>query len=82
MGKPSVIDEIKALIPQRGTRRWYERVDTDQAQLLEQIMAGWIAGEFGTARRTASQVISKWLQERGIAIGEQGVDAWLKRAGK
>lgn len=80
MAKPSVVDEIAAMIPARvGCRPWYERVTDEQAAMLAEILAGWRAGKFGTARRTAAKTIAAYLGRHGIEIGHQGVDQWLAK---
>lgn len=80
MTKPSVVDEIAALIPERvGTRPWWERVDPQHESTLAEILEAWRAGTFGGRRRTAAKAISAALKRRGVDIGEQGVETWLKR---
>jgi hypothetical protein len=80
MAKASIVDEVAALIPERtGTRPWWERLDTKQGELVKAILAAWHAGTFGTRRRTAAKAIAQAIQRHGINIGEQGVDAWLRR---
>lgn len=76
-----VVDEIASLIPERtGARPWWERVDQSQAAMLEEILKAWQSGVFGSKRRTAAKAISVALRKRGVDIGEQGVEAWLKRS--
>lgn len=83
MAKPSVIDEIAAMIPERtGSRPWHERVTPEQAAMLDEILAAWHAGAFGQKRRTAARAIAAALQRQGIDIGQQGVDSWLQRSAK
>lgn len=82
MGK-SVVDEIASLIPERsGARPWWERVDSSQASMLDEILKAWQSGAFGSRRRTAAKAISVALKSRGVDIGEQGVETWLKRNGQ
>lgn len=80
MSKPSIVSAIAARLPTHtGCRPWFERVDASQAKLLEQIMAGWKAGELGTRRKTAAVAIAAELAAHGIDIGWQGVSEWLRK---
>lgn len=80
MAKPSIVDEVAALIPENpGVRPWWDRVDDTQAAMLEQIREAWRSGSLGTKRRTAARAISATLKRHGVEIGEQGVETWLKR---
>ena len=83
MGKAAnVIDEIAAMIPERpGVRPWWERVDPSLASALPGVLQAWREGQFGAKRRPAAKAIAAWLVKNGVQIGEQGVDAWLKRNG-
>jgi hypothetical protein len=75
-----IVDMIAASIdPRSGFRPWWERVDADQAAMLEVIWLAWKAGTFGTKRLTAAKAISKAIAGRGISIGPQGVLRWLDR---
>ena len=79
----SVIDEVRALIPQTvGVRPWWERLDATQSKMVAEILEAWHGGVFGTQRRTAARAISQTLKRHGIDIGEQGVEGWLRRNAK
>lgn len=79
----SVVDEIAALIPARsGWRPWWERVGPDVASALPGVLEAWRTGKFGTKRSPAAKAIASWLQKRGVQIGAQGVEEWLKRNGR
>lgn len=79
----SVIDEIASLIPERvGVRPWWERVSPDVASALPGVLEAWQSGQFGAQRRTAARAIAAWLNKRGVEIGVQGVEAWLRRSGR
>jgi hypothetical protein len=76
-----LIDAIRAIVPPHsGTRPWYERVTGNQAVELAEVLAAYKRGEFGPRRRTAARAIAKGLASIGITIGEQAVEAWLKRS--
>ena len=83
MGKPSIVDEVAALIPERpGVRPWWERLDPKRAAMAAEILQAWQSGALGTKRRPAAAAISTTLQRHGVSIGVQGVDQWLKRSGQ
>lgn len=78
--KPSVLDEVIAMLPQQsGNRPWHEKAPPEKQELLQTILEGWRSGAFGSRRRTACRAISAVLAKHGISIGEQGVEIWLKR---
>jgi hypothetical protein len=71
---------IKAAIPQPQSQRWYSRVSPEHAEILKQIEAAFIAGEFGTKKKPAYVAIAAYLGKAGIAsIGHQGVREWLEK---
>lgn len=78
----SVVDEIaEEIANRRPPLRWFERVAPEHVATLAEIREGWLAGRFGTKRRPAAKIISRWLNEHDIAqVGEQGVEEWLQRA--
>lgn len=81
MAKPSIADEIVALIPIRvGSRPWHEKLNEEQAAMVAEIHAAWLDGRFGKARRTAAKAIASYLNKHGITVGYQGVDAWLAKS--
>lgn len=76
----SPVSEIAAMVRKPGrSLPWWERVPPDVAAMLPAILDGWCSGDFGTCRRPAARAITAWLQQRGVEIGEQGVDQWLRR---
>jgi hypothetical protein len=78
MATPSA--EIAAMIPrQSGTRPWHERVPPDVAAELPGILDAWLSGKFGRQRRTAARAIARWLCDKGVTIGPQGVETWLRQ---
>lgn len=71
---------IKAAIPKPQSQRWYSRVSPEHAEVLKQIEAAFLAGEFGTKKKPAFVAISKYLNEQGITtVGHQGVREWLEK---
>lgn len=79
-----IVAELAASIEAkpRGSRPWWERVELQHQELLEEIHAAWYRGDLGTRQITAAKQISRLLSTCGITIGEQGVIAWLKRPPK
>ena len=75
-----IVAEIAARIPpsSHGSRPWWERVPPEHQATVDAIHEAWHAGTFGPSKRPAARVIAATLAEFGIAIGEQGVTAWLR----
>jgi hypothetical protein len=80
MAKASLLDKIKANIPQNGrTKRWESRVAAEHQKTLEVIRAAWLAGEFGSQIHPAAAAVAKALRDEGItSVGQEGVRRWLK----
>ena len=80
MAKPSPVTEIAAMIPKHtGVRPWQDRVPPEVAAELPGIAEAWLSGQFGKQRRTAARAIARWLGSRGVTIGAQGVENWLRQ---
>jgi hypothetical protein len=75
-----LVAEIAAAIPAgtQGSAPWYTRVPPEHQDTVRKIHEAWHSGRFGIRKITAARVIAQKLQSLGIAIGEQGVIAWLK----
>lgn len=79
--RPDIVAEIAAAIPRRNQSNvpWWERTPAQHADTLAAIHDAWHRGDFGSRKITAARVISASLSQLGIAIGPQGVLAWLAR---
>lgn len=76
-------EELIALVEQRVDRTphvkaWWMRLSDEQKSQVEPLRDAYLSGRFGKREITACRAISAVLGELGIAIGPQGVKAWLK----
>lgn len=80
-GKSSLDDFVGGNLREvrRGFLPWCDRLPPDLASEVVDFHARWVAGEFGPHARPVALLVSRWLEGRGVHVGEQGVTAWLKR---
>ena len=61
MAKRDIVAEIQALMPPPSPTRWFERVNEDQAAVIQEIADAWTAGRLGETARTVSKAIATRL---------------------
>ena len=62
-----------------GFAPWCDRLPEELLPEVERFHADWVAGAYGRHARPVALLVSRWLAEHGIHVGEQGVTAWLRR---
>ena len=77
MKAKDIIAQIKSEVPASRPRRWFQRLDQEQRQLLDVIGKAWLAGELGPAARPLAPVIARRLQESGVNVTPYTVREWL-----
>ena len=73
-----IVAEIKALMPPAKGTRWFERVNADQAAVIQEISDAWTAGLLGDTARTVSKAIATRLAAAGVHISHNTVREWLR----
>lgn len=77
----SLVGDVLADVPvtiKHGTSPWYLRIKPEHQAAVDELREAWVAGKIPVPKMTASRIISRKLNERGIStVGAQGVLSWL-----
>lgn len=78
--KISVADEVLAFIPKSNRHlSWWDRYAETHADVLDGLLAARTEGGLrDLPMRVAAKTISSYLATKGIKIGFQGVENWLR----
>lgn len=81
VGKSSLAETVRGNLREvrHGFLPWCDRLPDELKAEVAEFHARWLSGEFGQHARPVALLVSKWLAEHGLTVGEQGVTTWLRR---